>query len=227
MYKKGDSGSAIIRDIILGGQDGLVNVLGIVLAVAIATHSRYIILISGLAATFAESISMAAVAYTSAKAGKEFYIKREKELSKLAKKNPSLAAKEIKRTLAGSGLEGTFLNKAISHVISSKKRLHKAVTSGDHAKEFAHPLRDSVVVGFAAIIGSLVPLVPFFLLSIQNAFFATLIFATIILFITGALKGKYTGVSPLKSGIEMALVGMTAAIAGFLIGYALGALPLV
>ena len=68
MKKRGhESGSAVIRDIILGGQDGLVNVLGIVLAVAKATSSPYIILISGLAATFAESISMAAVAYTSAK----------------------------------------------------------------------------------------------------------------------------------------------------------------
>ena len=34
------NGSAIIRDVILGGQDGLVNVFGVVLAVAEATQSR-------------------------------------------------------------------------------------------------------------------------------------------------------------------------------------------
>ena len=54
-----------LADVILGGQDGLVNVLGIVLGVAAATSDPRIVLVAGLAATFAESVSMAAVAYTS------------------------------------------------------------------------------------------------------------------------------------------------------------------
>ena len=62
-----------IRDLILGFQDGLVNTLGLVLGVASAVQDTKIVLISGLAATFAESISMAAVAYTSSKAANEFY----------------------------------------------------------------------------------------------------------------------------------------------------------
>ena len=46
----------LLRDIILGGQDGLVNVLGILLGVAIATNDIRIVLLAGLSATFAESI---------------------------------------------------------------------------------------------------------------------------------------------------------------------------
>lgn len=168
------SSSAVIRDLILGGQDGLVNVFGVVLAVAAATQSRYIILISGLAATFAESISMAAVAYTSGKAGKEYYKKR----------------------------------------------------GGTMAQEFARPFRDAVVVGLAAIVGSFVPLLPFILLPIQQAFWVTIIISTVVLFISGAVKARYTGTNPWKSAVEMAVVGMTAAIAGYLIGAALGALPI-
>ncbi len=171
-----NSGSAIIRDVILGGQDGLVNVLGIVLAVATATNSRYIILVSGLAATFAESISMAAVAYTSAKAGTEYYVK--------------------------------------------KKFRHSMY------EEFAHPLRDSFVVGFAAIVGSFIPLLSFFFLPVASARWAAIVFATVALFITGFVKAGFTKTNPLKSGIELAVIGMTAAIVGYLIGAALGALPL-
>ena len=63
----------ILSDVILGGQDGLVNVLGIVLGVGIATQDPWIVIVAGLAATFAESLSMAAVAYTSTKASKDFY----------------------------------------------------------------------------------------------------------------------------------------------------------
>ncbi len=61
----------LLRDIILGWQDGVVNVLGLVLGVATATDSTRLIIISGLAALFAESASMAAVAYTSSKAAKD------------------------------------------------------------------------------------------------------------------------------------------------------------
>jgi VIT1/CCC1 family predicted Fe2+/Mn2+ transporter len=66
--------AAKVHDLILGGQDGLVNVLGVVLGVAAATLSTRVVLIAGLAATFAESISMGAVAYTSAKAAKEYSV---------------------------------------------------------------------------------------------------------------------------------------------------------
>jgi len=50
-----------LSDMILGGQDGLVNVLGVILGVAAASGNMRIIIAGGLAATFAESISMAAV----------------------------------------------------------------------------------------------------------------------------------------------------------------------
>lgn len=64
-----------LRDVILGGQDGLVNVLGIVLGVSAANGSSQIIMAASLAAAFAESFSMAAVAYTSGQAEKDYYQK--------------------------------------------------------------------------------------------------------------------------------------------------------
>src|SRR5512136_1684698 len=64
----------LLSDFILGSQDGLVNVLGVILGVAIASQDFRIILAGGLAATFAESISMGAVAYTSTSARREFYL---------------------------------------------------------------------------------------------------------------------------------------------------------
>src|SRR3989338_5827628 len=53
-----------LPEIILGGQDGLVNVLGVILGVAAASSSTQLVIVAGLAAAFAESISMGAVAYT-------------------------------------------------------------------------------------------------------------------------------------------------------------------
>ena len=65
--------ASALSDIILGGQDGLVNVLGVILGVAAATADTRIVLVAGLAATFAESVSMGAVAYTSTLADADFF----------------------------------------------------------------------------------------------------------------------------------------------------------
>ena len=45
-----------ISDVILGGQDGIVNVLGVVLGVAAASGNSRIIIAAALATTFAESL---------------------------------------------------------------------------------------------------------------------------------------------------------------------------
>src|SRR5579864_1668082 len=69
-----------LRDVILGGQDGLVNALGIILGIAAVTSDTHILIATVLAASIAESISMGAVAYTSALAQKDYYhSEREKE----------------------------------------------------------------------------------------------------------------------------------------------------
>ena len=73
-----------LRDVILGGQDGLVNALGIILGIAAVTSDVRILIATVLAATCAESISMGAVAYTSALAQKDHYeSERQKEIKEI------------------------------------------------------------------------------------------------------------------------------------------------
>lgn len=224
--KEGHGSSAWLRDLILGGQDGLVNVLGIVLAVAEATNSRSMILISGLAATFAESISMAAVAYTSSKASKEYYAKQLAEEYREVEEVPQEEREEVRAIYQKRGFSGKLLDQIVKKITSNKKIWVETMMRdelGLSESEFAHPVRDALIVGGAAILGSLVPLLPFLFLPIQQAVIVTLGFSTIVLFASGAMKAQWTAISPLRSGTEMAIVGMTAAIAGYLIGKVLGA----
>src|ERR1700749_585144 len=62
-----------LRDVILGGQDGLVNILGIILGVIAGGGSKAVLLATGFAAAFTESISMGAVGYTSALSERDYY----------------------------------------------------------------------------------------------------------------------------------------------------------
>ncbi|HUD04349.1 MAG TPA: VIT1/CCC1 transporter family protein [Candidatus Paceibacterota bacterium] len=60
-----------LRDIILGGQDGLVNTLGIILGLFAAHSDTRLIIVAALAAGLSEAISMGAVSYTSGRVDDE------------------------------------------------------------------------------------------------------------------------------------------------------------
>ena len=62
-----------LRDVILGGQDGLVNILGIVLGVIAGGGGKVVLLAAGFAAAITESISMGAVGYTSSVSERDYY----------------------------------------------------------------------------------------------------------------------------------------------------------
>src|SRR5260370_25179862 len=93
---RGGIGRAL-RDIILGGQDGLVNVLGLVLGVAAATAQLRIILAAALAATFSESIATGGVVYTATLAQRDYYMamlaKEQQEIDEL----PDAETEEVRQ----------------------------------------------------------------------------------------------------------------------------------
>jgi len=62
-----------LRDVILGGQDGLVNILGIILGVIAGGGTQAVLLSAGFAAAITESISMGAVGWTSALSERDYY----------------------------------------------------------------------------------------------------------------------------------------------------------
>ena len=81
----------------------------------------------------------------------------------------------------------------------------------------------SAVVGFAAVVGSLIPLTPFFFLNylnlqISDAIWVSLVISAIALFIVGAYKAKTTVGDWKKSGAEIAVIGIVSALIGYVVG---------
>src|SRR5438128_10831823 len=92
-----------LRDVILGGQDGLVNILGIILGVIAGGGSRTVLLAAGFAAAITESISMGAVGYRSSVSQRESYTaERERELSE-TEPMPHAEREEIREIYASKG----------------------------------------------------------------------------------------------------------------------------
>ena len=100
----------LLSDFILGSQDGIVNVLGVILGVAVASQDFKIILAGGLAATFAESISMGAVAYTSTMARREFYLAEYEREKREMEKAPEQEKEEVRKILQRWGVPRVLLH---------------------------------------------------------------------------------------------------------------------
>ncbi len=211
-----------LSDVILGGQDGLVNVLGVILGVAAASSSTKIVLAAGLAATFAESISMAAVAYTSNLAARDFYLKQlEKEKMEIAT-IPEVEKEEIRHIYRQKGFEGQLLEEVVS-VITSNEKVWLDTMMQEELNlapiENARPFHAAFVVGLSAIVGSFVPLLPFFFLPISQGVILSLLVSAVVLFVLGAVKAKMTVGNWGKSGLEIAVIGIFSALVGYYIGY--------
>jgi vacuolar iron transporter family protein len=218
-------GGAFFKDFILGGQDGLVNVLGIILGLSIGTGDVKIVILAGLAAAFAEAVSMGAVAYTSTKVEVDYYYSQEKKEKYEIEKYPQTEKKEIYNIYYKKGFRGKLLNQIVQYIISDKKRWIDIMMKEelDLSKDFVNPIKSAIVVFLAALVGSLIPLLSFFFLPITSAVIFSLIISSIALFIAGAIEAKITIGNWIKKGIQLMIIGMASAGIGFLIGKLFGA----
>ena len=214
-----------LADIILGGQDGLVNVLGVILGVAAATSNFKVIIAAGMAATFAESISMGAVALTSKMAERDHYYSELEREKREIKEMPDLERAEIEEIYKKKGFEGKLLDDIVNHITSNNEQWLKIMMTEElELTEVKNKdiYVGSFVVGFSALVGSFIPLTPFLFLPIKSAVICSLIVSAIVLMFVGVYKAKTTIGNPLKTGIQMVLIGMGAALAGYYIGHFFG-----
>jgi len=215
--------ASALADIILGGQDGLVNVLGVILGIAAATSDPRIVLVAGLAATFAESISMGAVAYTSTLAEADFYESERAREYRHIQQVPRLEREEVCQLYQDKGFQGELLDRIVDTITTNKDVWVAVMMAEEHQltpTDRKQALRAALLVGFSAIVGSLIPLAPFLFFPIVPSMVASVAVTALVLFAVGVYKARVTVGHPGKSGLEMAVIGTVSA----LVGYAVGAL---
>ena len=210
-----------LSEVILGGQDGLVNVLGVILGVAAATQDARIVIAAGLAATFAESISMGAVAYTSTLADDDLYLsEREREYRHILLA-PDVEIEEIRDIYRNKGFEGETLEKIVEVITSNPDVWVNVMMSEEFQMtppEKSRAFRSAIFVGFSALMGSLIPLLPFFFLGVSLSIGLSIVIAALTLFAVGMYKARVTVGKPLRSGLQMAVIGTVSALTGYVVG---------
>ncbi|TMG52641.1 MAG: hypothetical protein E6H84_13640 [Chloroflexi bacterium] len=211
-----------LPDLILGGQDGLVNVLGLVLGLVAATDSGRIVIVGALAALLAESISMGAVAYTSRVAERDYYEAQRDRQRREIDERPDEKRAEL-RTAVAKLIGDDIADHAVASITKDRDRWAEALMHV--ALDVSEPQRTGLtrasVVGAATAVGSFIPLLPFLLLPPAAAAVGAVFISGLALFGVGAYKARTLIGDWRRSGLELTLIGLGAAFAGYLIGIVL------
>lgn len=218
----------LLSDFILGSQDGLVNVLGILLGLVAASLvtpvPRPLIIIAGLSALAAESLSMGAVAYTSTYSRLRLYSSEREREKREMREVPELEREEVRVILRGWGFEGTELEEMLQRIEAKPKAWLDLMMAFELNLSYIPPeapRRSAFIVGAATVLGHAVPLIPFFFaeISLVNAAIIATALSAFVLFGIGTYEARVTSGSIWGSGARMMIIGLGSGFAGFLLGH--------
>lgn len=218
----------LLSDFILGSQDGIANVLGIILGLAAATSDIRIILIAALAALAAESVSMGAVAYTSTLSRRRLYLsERRREMEEMATV-PEAERAEVREVLTEWGYSGSALDDLLERICANPRAMLEFMMSFElklSPIEENAARNSALLVGAATVLGHFIPLAPFLVpgIAVLPAAVAAIVLSATTLLVIGWYEARITLGRWYINGPQLALIGLGGGLAGFLIGHLLGA----
>ncbi|MFC6322720.1 VIT1/CCC1 transporter family protein [Companilactobacillus baiquanensis] len=213
----------VIRAGVLGANDGIISVAGIVLGVAGANQGQLALLIAGLSGMFAGAFSMAGGEYVSVSTQRDtqktmtkfqeatLQAHHDEETDRLTKKyindglSPELARKCSAELMKSHGLETTLRSKY-------NIELH----------HYFNPWHAAICSFFSFICGAILPLMSITLIPDPYKIVGTMFAMILALMGTGYISSKLGHNNPIKFIIRNVITGSLTMLITYLIGGTLG-----
>ncbi|MGH3412936.1 MAG: VIT1/CCC1 transporter family protein [Marmoricola sp.] len=212
-----------LRAAVLGANDGIVSVAGLVMGIAGATADQHTILVGGLAGLVAGALSMAAGEYVSVST------QRDTEQALLAKERAELA-EDPEAELAE--LAGIYRDKGLSDDLAVRvaRELTRRDALAAHAEaelgldpeELTNPWQAAGASMFSFVIGALLPLLTITLLPDVARIGGTVVAVLVALVLTGWLSAAAGEAGRLRAILRNAVGGLLAMGITYLIGDLVG-----
>jgi VIT1/CCC1 family predicted Fe2+/Mn2+ transporter len=208
-----------LRAAVLGANDGIVSIAGLVVGVAGATDSKGIILTAGLAGVIAGALSMAAGEYVSVSS------QRDSERALLDKESSSLDAhpdaqlKELTTIYEAKGLSRrTAASVAIELTAHDAFRAHAEAKHGLNPDDLTNPWHAAIASASAFVAGATIPmgiiLLPPASLRVPITFTAVIV----ALAMTGAASAHAGGAQKRRAVVRVVIGGALAMAITYAIG---------
>jgi len=213
--------TAAVRDIVIGMSDGLTVPFALAAGLTGAAISTNIVVTAGLAEIAAGSIAMGLGGYLAAKTDSEHYASELDREYRETVELPEVETEEVAKVFRDYGLSQAQMEPIVAAITADKKKWVDFMMRFELGLETPDPARASRSAGTIAgsyIAGGLVPLAPYILMKqVIPALWVSVGVTLLALFVFGSIKGHYTGVKPLRGGLQTVLVGGLAAAAAFFI----------
>jgi VIT1/CCC1 family predicted Fe2+/Mn2+ transporter len=213
------TGSEMVRDIVIGMSDGLTVPFALAAGLSGVAHSTAIVITGGLAEIAAGSIAMGLGGYLAARSDVEHYAKERETEQHEVEVIPAKEKEEVELVLLEYGLDKPQ-SKLVAEALSKRPEawidFMMRFELGLEKPDPKRALKSALTIGASYIIGGLVPLTPYMLISNPgSALLFSVIFTLLALLIFGYIKGRFTGGHPIRSALQTALIGGLAAAAAF------------
>jgi VIT1/CCC1 family predicted Fe2+/Mn2+ transporter len=225
-WHRAESGG-YLRNIVYGFNDGLTANFGLVAGVIGATGDpsfrgdpQHWVIVSGVSGLFADALSMGSSGYLAAKSEQEVYnneIAMERDEIALM---PEVERDELALIYEAKGMERGAANALATEVMGDPKRMlaeqvQEELKIGERA---ISPFREGWITGSATAVGALIPVFPFFFWDLDVAIIVSFVISMASHWLVGAARSVFTGRSIFRSGLDMFVVGVGVAAAGFVVG---------
>jgi predicted membrane protein (TIGR00267 family) len=210
-----------IREVVFGMQDGLVSTVAVVSSVMAATSQRPIVFIAGLTSALAGMISMGTGSYLSSKAEKELHLSEIEKEAKELEVNPEEEMAELIEIYRQEGLTLEEAERLAERVASDRELWLKTLTEkelGLSPESLENPTKDALTMGVSFLFGAIVPLIPYLFMRTPPVIAVSIGLTVAALFVVGVVKARVTHKHPLRSGLEIMLLGTGSGLLGYGIG---------
>ncbi|MCI1974600.1 MAG: VIT family protein [Limosilactobacillus sp.] len=209
----------VLRASVMGANDGIISIAGIVIGVAAATNNAYSILISGLSGTLAGMISMCMGEYVS--------VSTQKDSQKMALISERQRLDDqyqeefdyVQRKYEDQDIDPKLAKQATKELMD-KDALSTVVQEryGFNPKEFTSPYAAAIASFISFPTGSILPMLAVTLAPAEKRIIATAIAVLIALLITGYCAAILSNSNRLKSSIRNAVAGLLTMGVTYIIG---------
>lgn len=221
---------ANVREIVFGVQDGVLTTAGVLAGLSGAVSGRGQIILAALASTAAGALSMAAGAYLGTRAETEVIRTELRRARETARNQPYIVQESLLDELAKEGLSRDAGYRVVRLLSSAPQALYSTAEEkiyGLSGGSFGNPVLDGLLMGIAFLLGALVPLLPFVLISsVRTGLIAGLGTTALVLFAVGyTVEGRLAERRyPSIAGARFLAIAVGAAVLGYGIGLAISPL---
>lgn len=216
-----------IGDFVYGANDGVVTTFAIVAGVSGASLPNLAIIILGLANILADGISMGASNFLGRKSEADFARAQQQKENWEIDNLRELEIEEVREIYKNKGFKGQDLDRAVRIITSDRKVWVDTMMKDELGlipqENNNRPLKHGLVTFSSFVFAGFIPLFPFFI-PLSNAFLVSSVLGAVTLFTIGALRSLIATVGAFRGGIEMLLVGGTAAAVAYAIGFVISRL---